>query len=200
MTIQAVFFDLGGVILRTEHSAPRTKLAESLGLTYAGIEKLVFESDSSRQASLGLISEQQHWHNIARSLGLPDDRIDHLRTEFFAGDRLDLDLLELMRSLRPNIRVGLISNAWSGMRDWVISRNFADVFDDMVISAEIGIAKPDARIYQAAMQNLHALPDGSVFLDDTLKNVEAARNIGMHAIHFVQPGHAIEQLQALLTT
>jgi epoxide hydrolase-like predicted phosphatase len=198
MTSRAVFFDLGGVILRTEQPAPRTNLAQSLGLTYAEIDKLVFENDSSRQASLGLISEDQHWQNVARSLDLPEDRVEYLRTEFFAGDRLDLELVDLMRSLRPAIRVGLISNAWNGMRDWITKQNFADAFDDMVISAEIGIAKPDVRIYQAAMQNLHVIPPESVFLDDTLRNVEAARNIGMHAIHFVQPGQAVAELKTLL--
>jgi epoxide hydrolase-like predicted phosphatase len=198
MTIQAVFFDLGGVILRTEQPAPRANLAKSLGLTYAEIDKLVFENDSSRQASLGLISEDQHWQNIARTLDMPHDRVEYLRTEFFAGDRLDLELVDLMRSLRPAIRVGLISNAWNGMRDWITDQKFADAFDDMVISAEIGIAKPDVRIYQAAMQNLHVLPPESIFLDDTLRNVEAARNIGMHAIHFVQPGQAIAELKTLL--
>jgi 2-haloacid dehalogenase len=84
------------------------------------------------------------------------------------------------------------------MRDWITDQKFADAFDDMVISAEIGIAKPDVRIYQAAMQNLHVLPPESIFLDDTLRNVEAARNIGMHAIHFVQPGQAIAELKTLL--
>lgn len=199
MTIRAVFFDMGGVILRTENPAPRTNLAQSLGLTYAEIDKLVFENDSSKQASLGLISEEQHWQIIACSLDLPEDRVQYLRTEFFAGDRLDLELVDLMRSLRPAIRVGLISNAWTGMRSWIIAQKFEDAFDDMVISAEIGIAKPDARIYQAAMQNLQVLPNESVFLDDTLKNVEAAQNIGMHAIHFLQPGLAIEQLNTLMT-
>lgn len=198
MSIRAVFFDLGGVILRTEQTEPRTALAEGQGLTYAEIEKLVFETDSSRQASLGLISEAQHWHNVADSLNLSDDRIEYLRTEFFAGDRLDLNLLALMRTLRPAIRVGLISNAWTGLRDWITAHKFADVFDDMLISAEIGFAKPDARIYQAAMHNLQVLPNESVFLDDTLRNVEAAQKIGMHAIHFLHAGQAIAQLKALL--
>jgi epoxide hydrolase-like predicted phosphatase len=198
MTIRAVFFDLGGVIMRTEQPARRTDLAYSLGLTYEEIDRAVFENDSSRQASLGLISEDQHWHIVAASLHLPEDRIEHLRTEFFAGDRLDLELIELMRNLHPAVRVGLISNAWNGLRDWITKQGFADAFDDMLISAEIGIAKPDARIYQAAMRNLQVLPHESVFLDDTLRNVEAARVAGMHAIHFQQPGQAINELKALL--
>ena len=200
MTIRAVYFDLGGVIARTEQLEPRTKLADSLGLTYADIDKLVFENESSKQASLGLITETQHWQNVARSLNLPETEVEHLRTEFFAGDRIDLELVNLMRSLRPAIKVGLISNAWSELRAWISAQNFADAFDDMVISAEVGFAKPDARIYQTALQNLQALPAESVFLDDMPRNVEAARKIGMHAIHFVQPGQAIAELKTLLAT
>ena len=200
MTIRAVFFDLGGVIARTEDPEPRTKLADSLGLSYADIDKLVFENESSKQASLGLITETQHWQNVARSLNQPDAEIERLRTEFFAGDRIDLELVGLMRSLRLFIKIGLISNAWSGLRTWIEEQNFADAFDDMVISAEVGFAKPDLRIYQAALQNLQVLPAESVFLDDMLRNVDAARKIGMHAIHFVQPDQAIAELKTLLAT
>ena len=103
-----------------------------------------------------------------------------------------------MRSLRPAIKVGLISNAWSELRDWIVSKDFADAFDDMVISAEVGFAKPDARIYQAALQNLQVLPAESVFLDDMSRNVAAARKIGMHAIHFTHPDQAIAELRTLL--
>ncbi len=198
MTIRAVFFDLGGVIARTEQPEPRIRLADSLGMTYADIDKLVFENDSSKQASLGLITETQHWQNITRSLNLPESEVERLRTEFFAGDRIDYELVNLMRSLRPAIKVGLISNAWSELRDWIVSKDFADAFDDMVISAEVGFAKPDARIYQAALQNLQVLPAESVFLDDMSRNVAAARKIGMHAIHFTHPDQAIAELRALL--
>lgn len=198
MTIRAVYFDLGGVIVRTEKPEPRTKLAGSFGLTYADIDKLVFENESSKQASLGLINESRHWQNVARSLKLPDSEIDRLRTEFFAGDEVDLELVDLMRSLRLSIKVGLISNAWSELRAWIEEQNFSDAFDNMVISAEVGFAKPDPRIYQTALQNLQVLPEESVFLDDMPGNVEAARKIGMHAIHFVQPDQAITELKALL--
>jgi len=200
MTIRAVYFDFGGVIVRTEQPQPRTNLAESLGLSYADIDKLVFENESSKQAGLGLITETQHWQNVARSLNQPDSEIERLRFEFFAGDQIDLELVDLMRSLRPAIKVGLISNAWSELRVWIEEQNFADAFDNMVISAEVGFAKPDPRIYQAALQNLQVLPAESVFLDDMSRNVEAARKIGMYAIHFVQPDQAIAELKTLLAT
>lgn len=198
MTIKVVFFDLGGVLVRTEDMQPRTCLAASLGLTYEAIESLVFDSKSSLQASLGAIDEYQHWQQVVRSLDLPETEIQRVRTEFFAGDRIDHDLLDLMRSLRKTLRVGLISNAWSGLREWITRQKFADLFDDMLISAELGFMKPDGRIYRTALERLQVLPAESVFLDDSLKNVTGARQAGMHAIHFVQPGLAVAELKALL--
>jgi len=198
MTIRAVFFDLGGVIVRTERPEPRTRLADSLGMSIADLYKLVFENDSSRQASLGLISEEQHWLNITRSLGQQESQVEYLYREFFAGDQVDPRLVELIRSLRRDYKLGVISNAWSGMRAWMENNDLADAFDDMVFSAEVGFAKPDPRIYLKALGNLEVLPAESIFVDDTLKNVEAARIIGMHAIHFTHPDQAIAELRTLL--
>lgn len=200
MTIKAVFFDLGGVIARTENPEPRSRLASSLGLTYADIDKLVFENESSKQASLGIITEKQHWQNIARLLNQPDSEIDRLHSDFFAGDRIDFKLVEFMRSLHPTYKVGLISNAWSGLRAWIEEQNFADAFDNMVISAEVGLIKPDQRIYQAALQNLQVHPEESVFVDDLPANIDAARKMGMQAIHFKQAAQAMMDLSALLVT
>ena len=198
MKIKAVFFDLGGVIARTEDPGPRTNLAKSLGLGYADLDRIVFENKSSKQASLGFINEAQHWLNVASSLDKPESEVERLRTEFFAGDRVDTNLLNLIRGLRPARKVGVISNAWSGMRTWLVEHDIADIFDDMVISAEIGVAKPDPRIYHVALQNLMVKPEESVFIDDMLRNVEAARKIGMYAVQFIQPDQAVTELSELL--
>jgi epoxide hydrolase-like predicted phosphatase len=198
MTIRAVYFDAGGVILRTEYQAPRQHLAERLGLEYEALIKLVFDSESARLAAIGKISEEQHWSSTVKSLGMPASALPSLREEFFAGDILDLSLLNYIRSLRGRYKVGLISNAWSGLRDWLLSRKVDQSFDQMIISAEEGVAKPDARIYQIALERLGAEADESVFLDDFIENVEGARAVGLQAIHFIQPEQALEELKRLL--
>ena len=96
MSIRAVYFDLGGVILRTEDKVPRTKLAESLGMTYEAIESVVHGGGvdgSAAQAALGQITEEQHWQNVVRALNLPESEISRVENSYFAGDRLDHTLL-----------------------------------------------------------------------------------------------------------
>ena len=151
MTIRAVFFDLGGVLLRTEHQAPREQLAERLGLSYEELVQLVFGSDSARRASLGAITDVQHWDWIAKRLGKSPSEIPILRQTFFAGDILDRSLLELIRSLKSSLKTGLISNAWSDLRDYIRRNRFEDAFDSIVISAEVGLIKPDPKIFHLAL-------------------------------------------------
>ena len=198
MTIRAVYFDLGGVILRTEFQAPRQHMAERLGMEYEDLIKLVFDSQTAIQATTGLLSEDEHWAAVARRLHLPESDTQALRDEFFAGDVTDLHLLELIRGLRKHYKVGLISNAWSGLRPWIVKNKFADVFDAMIISAEVRAAKPDARIYQVALEALGVAPAEALFLDDFAANVDGARAVGMQAIHFVRPEQALGELNQIL--
>jgi len=198
MTLRAIFFDLGGVILRTEYQAPREQLAERLNMTYEDISKIVFESGTARQASLGEISVEQHWQAVAHKLRLPASQAESIRTEFFAGDVIDRDLLAFIRSLRPRFKTGVISNAWGDMRAYVVKNQFDDAFDNLTISAELGVMKPQPEIYQLALKEAQVEAKEAAFVDDTLKNVEAANALGMHGIVFRDPGQVRENLIALL--
>jgi epoxide hydrolase-like predicted phosphatase len=198
MTLRAVFVDLGGVIVRTEYQAPRQHLAERFGMDYESMTNLAFTGDSARKASTGLISEDEHWSGIMRRLHLPESELRTVRDEFFAGDIIDLVLLDLLRSSHGRFKVGLISNAFSGLREWIVEKKFADVFDAMIISAEVGVEKPDARIFQIALEKLGVAASESVFLDDFAENITAARALGMQTIHFTQPEQALVQLEKLL--
>jgi putative hydrolase of the HAD superfamily len=200
MKVRAVFVDFGGVIMRTEDKGPRTRQAERLGMSYRDLEKIFFESDSSQRASTGEIPEETHWQTVAQALGVSRSEADKIIAEFFSGDRADAALLDFLRGLRPERKVGLISNAWSGLRGFISDQKFENVFDEMIISAEVGLMKPDPRIYRLALEKLGSCPEESVFIDDVLVNVEAARSIGMSAIQFTQPEKSLEELKHLLST
>jgi hypothetical protein len=115
MKIRAVFFDFGGVIQRTEYQAPRQHLAERFGMDYEDIDKLVFASESARRASMGEITEEVHWQNVLKRLKRPETELQKIESEFFGGDVVDRDLVNLIRGLRGKVHTGLISNAWSGI-------------------------------------------------------------------------------------
>lgn len=198
MSIRAVYFDLGGVIVRTEDKGPRTALGKSVGLGYDEIDEAVFGCESAQQASIGAINVQQHWDSVAQALNLPTNDMPRFSEAFFAGDRTDWALIDFLRSLRPAIKTGLISNAWPHLREWIIEQKFDDAFDDMTISAEVGATKPDARIYQQALKNLSVRPEEAIFVDDMPINIEAAKTLGMHGILFRKPEEVIVEIQNLI--
>jgi epoxide hydrolase-like predicted phosphatase len=199
MTIKAVFFDFGGVLVRTEFQAPRQHLADRLQMEYDDLVDAVFDSETGRRATVGQISEAEHWTAVMKRLKRPLSELDSVRDEFFAGDVVDRPLVEFVRGLRPKFRTGLISNAWSGLRAYIVKQKFEDAFDAMTISAEVGEAKPAAPIFQIALDALGVAPAESVFLDDFAENVEGARAAGMQAIHFTQPEKALGELKKILT-
>lgn len=201
MSIRAVFFDLGGVLLRTEYQAPRQYLAERFGMDYEDIERIVFgggSNDSAARATLGEITEEEHWLNVMRVLRRPAGDYERIREEFFAGDVIDHSLLDFLRSLKPKYKVGLISNAWSGLRSYIEREKFDDAFHHMIISAEVGVAKPEAKIFHIALEQLQVKAKEAVFVDDVLENIEACAKVGMKGIHFRDSETVIRRVKALL--
>jgi len=200
MSIRAVFFDLGGVIVRTEFQAPRQRLAERLGMEYDDLVKIVFDSDSGYKATIGEISSDEHWASVLQRLKRPASELSAIRAEFFAGDIVDRTLLDFLRSLRGKYKTGLISNAWGDLRDFIVKEKFDDAFDRMIISAEVGAAKPEAKIFQIALEQLGVRPNEAVFVDDFLINIEGCEKVGLKGIHFKDPESALQQLKKLLST
>jgi epoxide hydrolase-like predicted phosphatase len=74
----------------------------------------------------------------------------------------------------------------------------ADCFDVFVTSAEIGVMKPDPHIYQVALHRLGLSPPEAIFVDDFVENIEAARRLGMGAVHFLDTGQVRDELDAWL--
>ena len=74
-----------------------------------------------------------------------------------------------------------------------------ELFDVVVDSSEVGMRKPDPRIYLLTCERLVVPPGASVFVDDNRDNVEAARTVGIEAVHFGdEPLSAINELDAIL--
>jgi len=199
VSIQAIYFDLGGVLVRTEDRAPRSQLAARLGITSEALEELVFGGASGRKGQLGEISAAQQWAYVCQQINWPLANWRDLEGDFFSGDRLDIELVDYIRRLQGRYKTGVISNALSDVRVAMDNKwHMADAFDAITISAEVGVMKPDARIFQIALQSLDVQPAEAVFVDDFSHNVEGARAVGMHAIQFRSPEQVRQDLEAVL--
>lgn len=198
MSIRAVFFDLGGVIVRTEYQTPRQQLAERLGMEYDDLDRLVFNSETGLKAAIGAITPQQHWEAVMKRLKRPAEEMTAIREEFFAGDIVDRTLVDFIRSLQGKYKTGIISNNWGDLRESLAREKIEDAFDYIIISAEVGVAKPDPKIFQIALKQAGVRPNEAVFVDDFYVNIEGCEKVGMKGIHFKDTQSTLEQLKLLL--
>lgn len=197
--IQAVVWDLGGVLVRTTDRQPRRAWERRLGLEQDSLDRMVFDSPVSRRATVGNAGVEDIWNDLAGRLGLSPEQTSDLRRDFWRGDQLDLALMEKIRQLRTEYKTGLITNAWKDIRSSIQDLwHLDDVFDAIVISAEVGLAKPDPAIYRMLLEQWSLPAQAAVFIDDFSENIDAARQLGMAAIHFKGPEQAIAELDALL--
>ncbi|MEZ4715421.1 MAG: HAD family phosphatase [Caldilineaceae bacterium] len=183
--IRALIFDVGGVLVRTDDPAPRRRAEQRFGLGPGRAEFLVFNSEMGRQAQHGQMSAAELWAWVQAQLGADDATLAAFRRDFFGGDRLNAADVNLIRRLHGPYQTAIISNAMDDLTDVVTHRYpMADAFDLIVGSAYEGIMKPDARIFQRTLERLGRQPDEAIFVDDFMHNVEGARAVGMHAIHY----------------
>jgi putative hydrolase of the HAD superfamily len=122
---------------------------------------------------------------------------DGLLARMFAASALDDAMLDLVRSLRrTGLRTALLSNSWG---DGVYPRHLlADLFDVVVISSEVGMRKPEERIFRHTAALLGLEPQECVFIDDVAANVAAAEAVGLVCLHHREPAPTAAWLAELL--
>jgi HAD superfamily hydrolase (TIGR01509 family) len=199
MPIKAILFDYGGVLVQMVDETPRQQLADRYGIPLKRIYNLLFDTEASIQAALGEISMDHHWRAIHEILHIPPrERAEFVR-QFWAADGLNRELVETLPALRERYRLGLLSNANDDLRQMLTERwQITDQFDDMIISAEVGLLKPDRRIYELAVSRLGVQTDEALFIDDMPINIEGAQIAGLQAIQYLNNLQVIEDLDSIL--
>jgi epoxide hydrolase-like predicted phosphatase len=121
-----------------------------------------------------------------------------MKEEIWGGYEWNTEMMEFILSLKPKYKTGVISDAWSGTREGMKDIINSDIFDVIVFSAEEGVQKPDPEIYYRALTQLGIAPGEAIFVDDRERNVEGAREVGMHAVVFTDNAQAKEEIERLL--
>ncbi|NJD57862.1 MAG: HAD family phosphatase [Anaerolineae bacterium] len=197
--IQAVIFDFGGVLVRMVDDRPRQELAQELGVTLARLDELVFSSVSAQRASKGEISVDEHWESVREALHLTREAMPAFLEKYWSADDVNWELLKFIRELHPHYKVGVLSNAWDNLRQTMHERWGIDgLFDQLIISAEVKMIKPDPGIFHLAVKRLGVQPSETVFIDDMLENIEAARKEGLCAILHRDTNNTITALRDCL--
>lgn len=189
MNVQALLFDLGGVLIELDWDAVFAQWASCCTADAARLrERFSFDPPYERHER-GEITARAYFASLRGSLG-----IDLTNDEFRAGwERVFAGPIAptaaLLRRIDPRMPLYLFSNtneahraAW--MHDY--ARELAP-FRRIFTSCEIGIRKPDRAAFEFIVQEIGVAPARILFFDDTESNVEGARRAGLQAVHVRSP-------------
>jgi len=178
-----IIFDMGGVILHFDPLIPCRILAPVTGLDPAEILKRVMDSDAPRQFELGVLSEEQFTDKCNEALGtnIKQAELQKIWSNIFTENEA---VSNMIRAMKPRAQLILLSNTniWHFTHAKRTYR-ILDEFDTCVPSYQIGLMKPDRRIYQVALRFARH-PERVLFVDDIAENVDAAKQLGIRAIQF----------------
>ncbi len=190
--IRAVIFDFGRVISAQKPESLFSSYERELGLTPGSINSIMFDCATWREALIGGKTSSEYWMEIGPRLGLDSpQRIESFRRRYYADERINRDVLDLIRKLSGKYKLAVCSNSPPGLSEWLADWEIDHFFEAVFCSGDEGVAKPDSEAYRITLARLGVDPSEAVFVDDAPENVDAAANIGLKAILFTN-GPALE--------
>lgn len=192
--IKAVFFDFGGVLGRWDRAYVAAFEAEH-GLQEGGVLKALYGTPGWREVEVGradvdawLAEVEAAMTNAAQK---PVPSAHSVWSRLWKD--MDHDVIGLARRLRSSYRVGVLSNTTVMLEDHLLAPNgILDMWDVIINSARVGIAKPDVGIYMAAAEAVGLPPHECLHIDDLENNVRGAEAAGFNAVHHTGDFAALE--------
>ena len=193
MALRAVVFDYGIVLTGPPDAVAWANLMRITGLPEERFEPLYWANRTALDE--GKLTGVGFWQKFLLEAGLPPDHAEELSrwdTRLWTVENPVMVAWQLAVKQR-----GLLTAILSNIGDDVLAsveRTFDWIhrFDVLVWSCQFGAVKPDPSIYRHTLTELGTLPEETLFIDDKLANVEAARELGIQAIEY----SSVERLRA----
>ncbi len=199
MTINAIVLDIGGVVLRTEDRSGRNQLEAQYGLPTGSVDDLVFNSQAAAESTVGKTTPEKIWQFVAEKLSLTPEALVDFQHAFWKGDLIDQKLIEYLASLHGKFTTAFLTNAWVGARNTLSNQygiSEGNGVDYLLISSELGIAKPDQKIFYILSDTINTPFHQILFIDDFFENIAAAGMLGIHTIHYKAGMDLIARIQS----
>jgi len=204
--IEVILFDLGNVILPFNNYQIAEKLSPFVQKKDFQDPRKIFSyifnlrDGAINPFDAGELSPKEFFQSLKESLQLSIsfEAFTPIWNEIFIENP---EVSEIIRSLKGRRRLGLLSNTDSLHFNYIVSTfPIVSALEKWILSYEVGFKKPDARIFQRAMEWASVEPEKILFIDDTKGHVEAAVSLGMQGIHFVSADQLREELSMKLNS
>lgn len=209
--MHAIFFDLGGVIFTDLFSGGEMGFARTLGIDPEKLVEVYLSTDTSAYAK-GHESDDVRWRALAEKLGIQDKSLDFWLREYRNTYQLYPEMKSYLSRLaqRKDLQLGVLSDQPIVAIDHLTDA-YAGIFklfkpELILISAKIDLSKKDEdlAIYKLAVQKAGLEPGQTLFVDNSLHNIENAAKTGMKTFYFdmtnVPLAELITKLDALISS
>jgi epoxide hydrolase-like predicted phosphatase len=189
--IKAVLFDFGGVLSESgKHGSMRRLFGEVFGIDLRVMESDLRIDDLSRRMWRGQISDDEFFAEIKRR---------HPELPAVTKEEFMQHMNVLAERLRAQgIKTGILSNVFRMGAKPLREAGFYDGFDPVLLSCEVGYAKPDPEFYQMAVDKLGIRPEEIILIDDQEYVLKPARAMGMQVILAESPEQIVRDTEALI--
>lgn len=194
--IKAVIFDFGKVIVSHDPLRVYSGFEKRVGLPEGFVNNY---SDKNWDAIvLGDISLEKFLSDMKESSGQKDLDFFEIWTEERVKNReTNIELIELIKKLKKNYLVGILSNASAGRVAADEKIGIYKDFDFVLLSCREHLQKPDPKFYELALEKANAKPEEVVFIDDEQANIDSAKKLGIHAILYTDNKKLFAELKKL---
>jgi putative hydrolase of the HAD superfamily len=180
--IESVIFDLGNVLVPFDWGIARERMCQRAGCSRRELEDYIVTTPFLIQLELGQLTARQFFEIVARDLRFPGDyeEFAQIWSDIF---KIDEAMVELTQRLKGRYRRFVLSNTIPMHIDFILAKwPVLRDFDGHVLSYEVGLMKPDRRIYEVLLRRVGTVATQAVFIDDLPANVEAAAALGLQAV------------------
>lgn len=175
MSVKAIIFDCFNVLVDDSLN----KFVDAYFKNNPDGAKEVFDLDS--KASRGDLTYEEYLSKSAELAGISYQEAKG----FLDNNPPNEPLLEyIAKELKPRYKIGFISNASDDWMDDLFTTEQQALFDDVILSFQHGIAKPDPAIFMLSAKHLGVAPEECIFIDDVARYIEGAKSVGMTAIQY----------------
>lgn len=209
MPIRAFIFDFGGVLTSplmgafANFQADTGVTMEQLGVAMAAGTEQLDGANPLFELECGRITEDRFLDILRDGLEpIMGERppLHRFKETYFDGLHPNREMIELARELSADHRMAILTNnvrEWEPI--WRAKLPVDEIFETVVDSAFVGMRKPDHAIYELTLERLDGIAaEECLFIDDTEVNCDAARELGMRAVHFRDNAQAIAEVRSAL--
>ena len=188
MTVEAIFFDFGGVLLKYADGIDHKAIEAQFGLPERTVSNCLYRDSRYKDFFVGACTEKE-WIDSIRAAAealVGEKARPMLRALQESESELNPDMIRLMERMHGRYKLGIISNTTPGLEERLQIQfpQLIDLTEVRVGSGDLKIAKPDPAIFHHAAREMGVALESSVFTDDTSSYAVAASDLGMHGIHF----------------